>query len=65
MANKTAKKKPMVKWKLDVDFYSFDIEVRARTKGEARKKAMAKLKKTNVAKYINKNCTYLDKVDDF
>jgi len=55
------KKKPLIDWEMTVDFYAIELKVKARTKVEARKKAMAKLEKVNLKKHINKNCTFLDK----
>lgn len=60
----TRKKKklpPVQDWTLNAGFYSVEVNVKARTKGEARKKAMEKLNKMPVQKFICKNTTYLDK----
>lgn len=54
---------PLVNWTLDCGFWSYEITVKARTKGEARKKAMARLKKTPATKFLNKQTTFLDKDD--
>lgn len=59
----TKKKKALIDWRYDAGFYSYEIRVKARTKGEARKKALEKLNKTDVKKFINKHTTYLEKED--
>lgn len=61
MAKAKAKKPAVKDWILDAGFYSYEIRVTARTKGEARRKAMAKLKRTPVTKYLNRHTTFLDK----
>jgi hypothetical protein len=63
MAKPTTKKKlpPVVSWDMDFGFDSYLVRVKARTKREARKKAIAKLKRTPVTKFISKHTTFLDK----
>ncbi len=62
---KTPKKKlaPIVDWEFDAGFYSYSLKVKARTKGEARKKAMDKLRKVPLSKLLCPNTTYLGKTE--
>lgn len=53
--------KPIIDWEMDFGFYSHSIKVKARTKGEARKKAIEKLQKMSVKKLICPNTTFIDK----
>ena len=55
------KSKQSVNWVFDAGFWSQRIMVKAKTKGEARKKAMAKLSRMPISRMINKNTTFLDK----
>jgi hypothetical protein len=57
------KKKPLKRWRLDAGFVSYEVTVTARTKGEARKKAMAKLARVPIKKLICKHTTFLDTDD--
>jgi len=61
MTKKHKPKPPVTDWTFDVSFWTAEIHVKARTKGEARKRAMAKLKKQSVTKYINRKQSYVDK----
>lgn len=51
----------MIGWCMDFGFDSIEIRVTARTAKEARKKAIAKLKRKSVASFINRHTTFLDK----
>lgn len=62
---KVKKKLPKIQdWKMYFGFYSCDIKVKARTKGEARKKSIEKLQKMSVKKLINPKSTFLDKLNN-
>lgn len=53
----------MKEWEMDAGFYSYTVKVKARTKGEARKKCIEKLSKVPIRKLLCPNTTYLDKAD--
>lgn len=57
----TVKKKPIITWDCDVQFWGFETTVKARTAGEARRKLWQKLKKTPMSKAVNKKNSYVDK----
>jgi hypothetical protein len=56
------KKRPVVKWVFDATFFAAVVYVNARTAAEARKKALAKLRKKSLTGLINKKATFLDKI---
>lgn len=61
MPTKTKKKKPLLEWSVDLELESFDFIVKARTKAEAKKKALAKAIRKG-SKLVNHKQTYVDKV---
>ncbi len=57
------KKKPMVQYRVTIQLNTNDVYVKARSIGEARKKAYARLQKKPIARLVDKQNTYVEKWD--
>lgn len=58
------KKKPIVPWSCDIQFWGGLMKVRARTEGEARRKMFKRLRDNPklMYKWLNKSNSYVDKM---
>lgn len=48
-------------YRASFDLYGIDFKIKANNKPEAKRKALEKLNKLNLKKFINKNCSYIEK----